>query len=110
MSATKQVRVTLNVSPSLEETVIDWLLSRDGERGFTTYRVSGHSSAHEGLSAAEQVSGRRKRLRFEVDMPRQAVATFLQDANDAIGAADIHCVVSPVLASGSLSEVAADFD
>ena len=109
MSAMESVRVVLNVPPNLEEAVIDWLLSREGKNGFSTYRISGHSSEHEGLSAAEQVSGRRKRLRFEVDMPQRSVAAFLQGAKDVVGASDIHCVVYPILASGLLSAVAADF-
>lgn len=108
MSPMESVRVVLNVPPTLEEAVIDWLLGREGNSGFSTYLISGHSSEHQGLSAAEQVSGRRKRLRFEVDMPQPSVAAFLQGARDVVGAADIHCVVYPILASGSLSTVAAD--
>lgn len=106
MSLVNQVVVALNAPPSLEETVIDWLLGREGDKGFTTTTVHGHSSEHAGLSAAEQVSGRRKRLRFEVHMPRESAAAFLQDACEHLGGSDIHCVVSPILAAGSLSDVA----
>lgn len=106
MTAADRVMVVLNVPPGLEESMIDWLLGRNGDKGFTTYSVSGHSSEHAGLSAAEQVSGRRKRLRFEVEMPRSAAGAFLGEARDFLGAAHSHCVVYPILASGSLSDVA----
>jgi len=99
------VLVVLNVTPGLEETVVDWLLSREGEKGFTSSVVYGHSSRHQGLSLQEQVSGRRKRVQFEIYMDAAAAATFLHGAVEAFGAADIQCMVVPLLAAGALTRV-----
>lgn len=96
--------VALNVPPELEETVVDWLLERVGSAGFTSYRVSGHSTRHQILSAAEQVSGRQRRLQFQVQIDADDVRGFLSDARDTLGAAGIHYWVLPVMQSGHFGE------
>lgn len=102
---TDLVLVVLSASPGLEDAVVDWLLGRRGKTGFTTTTIYGHSSRHEGLSIAEQVSGRRLRTQFEVHMTLEAARDFVRDAVDNFGAADIHCLVLPAIAAGSLSAV-----
>jgi len=102
------VVVTLNVPPQLEEMLIDWLLVEVGSSGFTGYRVYGRSASMSGLSAAEQVSGRRRRSQYDVEMKRSDVGAFLAAANEAFGHADVHCLVLPVIAAGELGAVALD--
>lgn len=97
--------VTLNVAPGLEEAVIDWLLGREGEKGFTSTTVYGHSSHHGGLNAAEQVSGRRRRTQFEIHMPAATARQFVVDAATEFGGADVHCIVLPAVAAGTLAAV-----
>jgi hypothetical protein len=97
--------VVLNVPPDLEEPLVDWLLERDGGTGFTSFPVFGHSTRHDDLSAAEQVSGRRRRQQFQVQMPEEAVAGFLGELQESLGAAGIHYWVVPVL-SGFAGELA----
>ena len=98
--AWNEVLVVLNVPPVIEEAVVDTLLSRQGGGGFTSYPVSGHSSAHAGLSAAEQVAGRQRRHQFEVRMPAAMQGRFLAELDTAFAMADIRYWVLPVLASG----------
>lgn len=62
-----QALLILNIPPALEDDLIDYLLSRDCVGGFTSYKAMGHSTGTE-LTVAEQVSGRRHRLQFEVIM------------------------------------------
>lgn len=57
--------LVLNLPPALEEDLIDYLLSLDAVSGFTSYHAMGHGE-HDNMSIAEQVSGRRKRLQFEL--------------------------------------------
>lgn len=99
------VLVVLNTAPGLEELVVDWLLGREGERGFTSTRIHGHSAEHDGLTQAEQVSGRRERVQFEIHMPAGRVSGFLGDAAAEFGVADVHCMVLPVIAAGRLSRL-----
>ena len=106
----KVVLVTLNVPPKLEEAVVDWLLGSGRGSGFTSYPVRGHSSSAVGLSLAEQVSGRQKRIQFEIEMAASDAAEFIQNASAAFGAADVQCVVLPAFAAGSLADISAQLD
>lgn len=98
---TDRVLVMLNVAPGLEEAIVDWLLGRGGNGGFTSGPVFGHGSEGQALSIAEQVTGRRRRLRFEVSMQRSECGAFLDEAAERFGTADIHITVLPVLAAGA---------
>jgi hypothetical protein len=97
------VIVTLNIVPALEERIVDWLLARD-EGGFTSRAAHGHSSHHDLLSAAEQVSGRQRRLEFEVELPADALDRFIAELSEAFTNADLYYTAVPVLRSGHLGE------
>jgi hypothetical protein len=97
------VIVTLNIVPALEERVVDWLLARNGG-GFTSRAAYGHSSHHDLLSVAEQVSGRQRRLEFEVELRAGALEDFIAELSDAFVNADLYYTVVPVLRSGHLGE------
>ena len=99
-----QSLVILNIPPSLEEAVVDWLLARRGENGFTSHSVFGHSSDHDTLSAAEQVSGRQRRLQFLIQMSSESVNDFLREARDRFGTTNTHYWVLPISGSGSLDQ------
>ena len=92
-----QVLVVLNAPSSLEEPLIDWLLGHDGGLGFTSFPVFGHSSGHDGLSAAEQVSGRIRRRQFQVQMAGAVVDEFLAGLEASMAGADIRYWVLPIL-------------
>jgi hypothetical protein len=94
--------IVLNAPPDLEEPVVDWLLARDDSTGFTSFPVFGHSTSHEGLSAAEQVSGRQRRQQFQIQIRAGAVKPFLDDIRRSFGAAGIHFWVLPLSQGGQL--------
>jgi hypothetical protein len=95
--------VILNVLPALEERVVDWLLARRGG-GFTSFPVSGHSTRHEGLSAAEQVTGQQRRQQFNVLINAGEVERFLAEFRRSLGAADVRYWVLPVAQSGTFGD------
>ena len=99
-----QSQVTLNVPPSQEEAVVDWLLARRGDSGFTSQSVFGHSADHASLSPAEQVSGRQRRLQFLVQMSSESVNDFLREARDRFGSTNSHYSVLPMIAGGPLEQ------
>ncbi len=76
--------LVLNIRPELEEEMVDYLLTREGVGGFTSYQVRGHG-VHENLSLAEQVSGQRKRLQFELVIEEAIVEVLLQGLEDSVG-------------------------
>jgi hypothetical protein len=98
------VLVVLNILPALEERIVDWLLARSGGGGFTSFPVSGHSTRHEGLTAAEQVAGQQRRQQLNVQMPVREVDGFLAELQQLLGAADVRFWVLPVMRGGTFDE------
>ena len=80
---TSESLVILNAPPSLEEALVDWLLAHGSGTGFTSFPAEGHSTRHDNLSTAEQVSGRQRRQQFQVQMASAAVDEFL-NAGDRV--------------------------
>lgn len=99
----EQVLVAITSPPSLESQIVDWLLSRKGGTGFSSTTVYGHSSQHDHLSIAEQVSGRQKRIEFEIQISSSLLSDFLGSLAADFAGADLHYRVLPVLAQGHLS-------
>jgi hypothetical protein len=96
------VAITLNVLPTFEERIVDWLLDHDTVSGFTSYAAHGHGARHDGLSVAEQVSGRQRRVEFRVELPAAALDGILTSLAAAFGGTDLYYYVTPVLRSGHL--------
>ena len=96
------VLIVLNVAPALEDDVIDWLLERKGDQGFTRVAVHGHGARQSGLSVAEQVTGRQNRVQFDVAIPADESDAFLRDAASYFGGADVHYQILPLLDFGRL--------
>ena len=93
-----QSLLVLNLTPELEEDLVDFLLAREEVEGFTSFELRGHGE-HENLSVAEQVSGRRRRLQFEIRLQREAVDALLDALGREVGH-DIRFRELPILRSG----------
>lgn len=104
--ATETVAVTLNVLPALEERLVDWLLEHETVSGFTSYAAHGHGDRLEGLSVAEQVSGRQRRVEFRVELPAAALEKIVTDLTATFAGVDLYYYVTPVLRSGHLRDTA----
>lgn len=65
---TDAVLLTLLVPASLEETLVDWLFENAPNQGFCSGPVNGHTAHHGPMSLSEQVSGRRRQIRFEIHL------------------------------------------
>lgn len=76
--------LVLNIPPELEEDLIDYLLSLEYVTGFTSYDARGHGS-DKWLSISEQVSGRRKRLQFELLVEETAIESILAGLSTSVG-------------------------
>lgn len=76
--------LVLNISPELEEDLVDYLLGLEGVEGFTSYQVYGHGE-HGRLSLREQVTGRRRRMQYEIMLPEDGVAALLQGLAQEVG-------------------------
>jgi len=107
MSDTQEERVAiaLNVSPAFEERVVDWLLARDAESGFTSYAAFGHGARQDELSLAEQVQGRQRRVEFRIELPSGALDIFVAALTASFAGIDLYYCVTPVSRSGHLRRI-----
>jgi Protein of unknown function (DUF3240) len=98
--SSKEYLVTLNVPTSLEEAIVDCLLTFESEHGFSSFQVNAHDHRNEGLSLAEQVSGRQKRLRFQMYVEENVLSALLTQLRAEFTGAGIRYWVMPVLDHG----------
>ena len=99
---TKEYLITLNVPISLEEAVVDSLLMLESEHGFSSFPVSSHDHRNEGLSLAEQVTGRQKKVRFQMYVPEQGLAQLLDQLRAEFSGSGIRYWVLPVVENGTI--------
>ena len=99
MSCTEYL-VTLNIPPSLEEMMVDSLLLLESEHGFSSFQVNAHHHDNKGLSLTEQVTGRQKRIRFQMYVPVEELSVLLEHLRQEFSGSGIQYWVSPVLENG----------
>ena len=99
MSCTEYL-VTLNIPPSLEEMMVDALLMLESEHGFSSFPVSAHHHENVGLSLAEQVTGRQKRVRFQMYVPVEELPALLEQLRQEFAGSGIQYWVLPVIENG----------
>jgi nitrogen regulatory protein PII len=97
-------KLILNIAPQLEEEVVDALLALPVVVGFTCQQVYG-SGKHSHMSLAEQVSGRRRRLQFELVLQESDVDAVLRQLRTQTGADSVFWV-EPVSRFGKLRDLA----
>jgi len=102
--STEQVLVVLTGPPALEGQLIDWLLLREDGQGFSSSAVNGHSTKHDHLSIAEQVSGRQRRVQFQVQLERSHLEEFMKELVTDFPGTDLHYWAIPLLAGGHLRD------
>jgi hypothetical protein len=96
----KAYLVTLNVPPALEGTVVDNLLTMEFELGFSGFTVFAHHHENKGLSIAEQVTGRQKKICFQMYVNDTDLAKLLVQLREEFTGSGIQYWVSPVLENG----------
>ncbi len=74
----------INVPPTLEDDMVDYLLGLDCVTGFNSYPVRGHGD-HNNMSIAEQVTGRRERIQFESLIQAGDYQRIVGGLADAVG-------------------------
>lgn len=76
--------LVLNAAPALDEELIDYLLLQDCVAGFSSVTVYGHGQHHD-LSTAEQVTGKRKRVQYEMIVNAGDVGEILAGLAESVG-------------------------
>ena len=99
---TQLVLITLTAPPSIEESLVDWLLEFTDHIGFTSQKADGHSSRVEGLNLAEQEAGRKSQVRFQLHIPSDELPRFMESLKQDFGGAGLHYWVAPLLDAGHI--------
>ena len=81
---TTTTMLVLNASPALEEDVVDFLLTHPSVEDFTSFAAYGHGTRG-AMTVTEQVTGRRKRVQFEILMNEDDVASVTQTLASSFG-------------------------
>jgi len=97
---TAEYLVTMNVPTELEEPIVDCLLTFESEHGFSSFPLFSHDHRNEGLSLAEQVTGRQKKIRFQVTIPESDLPLLLAKLKEDFANSGIHYWVLPVIEGG----------
>lgn len=79
-----RAKLVLIIAPGLEEDLVDLLLALPVVDGFTSFVVQGNGK-QQNMSLAEQVTGRRRRLRFELVLEAAKVDGLLRDLRERLG-------------------------
>ena len=98
----KNYIIMLNAPPSLEESMVDCLLLLEHDLGFCSFPIYAHHHENKGLSLGEQVSGRQKKLRFQMVVSAPALADLLAQLQQKFTGAGIDYWVLPMTESGKI--------
>jgi len=87
--------------PTMEEELIDWLLTQPNISGFTSQTANGHGSGHQ-MSLAEQVTGHRRQVTFWVELEKKMAESILTDLKQNFSGSGLHYWLLPLSESGSI--------
>jgi hypothetical protein len=82
------VLLVLTCSPDLEHALTDALLAIPHVSGFTSFPVHGHGSGG-ALTTAEQVTGKRRRVQFEVMLDADVLNPCIAQLDGEFGRAGL---------------------
>jgi len=94
--------VTLNAPPGLEDALVDCLLTFENAHGFSSMSVNSRDCRNQNLSLAEQVSGRQRKIRFQMYVDKDNIAEFLARIKDEFSGAGLQYWVVPIIAYGEI--------
>jgi len=94
--------ITINVSPALEEAMVDCLLTFETAQGFSSFPVNAHDHRNQGLSIAEQVTGRQRKMRFQMYIDKDHVSVLLNKIKADFRGTGLHYWIVPVLEHGEI--------
>ena len=101
--AAEPVMLLIVAPPSLEESLVDWLMQNLPESGFTTLEADGHGSDPRHMSAAERVAGRRRNVQFQVLIDRSKAERVVDMLRASFGSAGLVWCLLPTLGFGHLA-------
>ncbi len=97
----EQCLLVLIAPPGVEEALVDFLLAQEHFSGFSAQKVDG-SPAHGRLTLAEQVTGRKRQVMFQVHAPGDEVRELVERLREDFRGAGLHYWITPVIEAGPI--------
>jgi hypothetical protein len=94
--------LTIIAPPSLEDALVDWLLEEPRIEGFSTAEVHGHGIRQTELTLLEQVTGRQRRIQFQVQADPDTVEYLIRQMQALFTGTGLYYLVTPVTAYGRI--------
>ncbi len=94
--------VTFNVPTSLEEAMVDCLLSFENSQEFSSFPVGAYNHRNQGLSLAEQVYGRQRIMRFQLFADKKTIAALLTQLKADFSGAGLQYWITPIIERGEI--------
>lgn len=94
--------VIINAPLSLEEMLVDCLLTLESDHGFSSFPVNVHHHENLGLSLAEQVSGRQRQICFQIHIDEDGAKLLFQRLQEEFSGAGIQYWVMPIMVSAEI--------
>ncbi|MEK8088841.1 DUF3240 family protein [Thermithiobacillus plumbiphilus] len=94
--------LTMILAPTLEEQVLDLLLTAPETSAFTSTSVFGHGANPGDLNTAEQVLGRTRQVQVQLILSRQDADALLARLRQQLPGIGIPFWLSPVLERGMI--------
>lgn len=88
--------------PSVEETIVDWLLEHDSIEGFSSAEAYGHGVRHTGMSLQEQVTGRQRRVQFTIKTETAFANHLIEDMRKQFTGVGLRYFIVPLMGEGRL--------
>lgn len=92
----------LIVAPSLEETIVDWLLNQPAITGFSSIEIYGHGANESAFNLIEQVTGRQRRVQFIIHTENEIASQMVLELKQTLAGAGIHYFLIPVSEFGHI--------
>lgn len=97
-----QCLLMIFAAPSVEETIVDWLLEHKEIEGFSSAEAFGHGVRPTGMSLLEQVTGRQRRIEFLIHTSRETAQHLVGDLRENFTGVGLHYFMVPVIEAGRL--------
>ena len=98
----QQKLLVLSVPPALSDSLSDWLLENKNTIGFTSSAAWGHSNDTADYNITEQVTGRQKRVQFQLVGKTNAIQGLIGNLKTDFHQTGVHYWIVPILDEGKL--------
>lgn len=99
---THTVLLTLIAPAGLEEALVDRLFENAPGQEFCSGPVNGHTSRHGAMSLSEQVSGRQRQVRFEIQLGSFEARALIEQLRRELPGVSLHYWITALQEAGTL--------